>query len=67
LNSSKDNSAVRLSTPDETLKPSLGEPPSLLTNFEIFLSLLAKSLNTSANKKPYYMIVPAKKAKFKKN
>ena len=56
LDSSKDNSAPRLPTPDET--------PEL--NFETSLLLPAEFLSTSVNKKLYYVMVPAKEAKPKK-
>jgi len=56
LNSSKDDLAQGLPTPEKTLEPHLVEPPSPPI----------KSLNTSAKKKPYYEIVLIKEAELKK-
>jgi hypothetical protein len=52
--SSKDNLALGLPILDKTPEPNLLEP-------------LLPSLNTLVKKKPYYIIVPAKEAKLKKN
>ena len=56
LNSFKDNLALGLFTLVKTLKPS----------FRMSLLPPIESLNTLAKKKPYYKIVPTKKAKLKK-
>ena len=56
LNSSKNDSALGLPTLNETPKLSL----------KVSLLLPIKSLNTSASKKPYYIIIPAKEAEPKK-
>ena len=52
--SSKDDLTLGLSTLDEIPEPNLPEP-------------LLLSLNTSAKKKPYYIMVLTNKAKLKKN
>ena len=66
LESSKDDSAPRLLTPDETPEPNYGAPTSPPTDPRESPSPPAKSLNTSVKKKPYYVIVPAEEAKPKK-
>ena len=56
LDSSKDNSAAGLPTPDKTPEPSSRASPSPP----------AESSSTSANKKPHYVMVPAEEAEPRK-
>ena len=65
-NSFKDDTALKLFTPGKTPKPNHKAPLSLPIDPKESLLLPAKSLSTLAMKKPYYIIVPAKKAKLKK-
>ena len=66
LDSFKDNLVLRLPTLRETLKPNYKASLSLPIDPKEFLSPPAKSLNTLAIKKLYYVIVPVEKAKLKK-
>ena len=66
LDSFKDDLAPGLFTLGETPKPNYKAPLSLPIDLKESLSPPVKSLNTSAIKKLYYIIVPAKKAELKK-
>ena len=65
--SSKDDLALGLLTPDKTPEPNYRAPLSLPIDIRESLSPPAKSLNTSVKKKPHYITVPTKEAELKKN
>ena len=66
LNSSKDDLAAGLPTPDKTLELNYRAPPLLPINLKESLLLPIESLSTSA-KKPHYIMVPTEEAKPKKS